>query len=632
MLSTIRDKATGWIAGIIVGLLIISFAFWGVSFYSGQSAGLNVALVNDNEISFQSFQRSFAQLRKQMQSILGDSLSLEEEALIKNQTVEKLIESELVNQLVVDANLNITNQRLVESIKNIEVFRDDTGFDRTKYERGISNIGMPPAVFEAQLRMDLLSEQLQAGFSETTFVLKAELENILRLESQSRNITYAILGLPSFIEEGEINALDIEEYYQSNPMSFTSDEQVKIEYIDLSVKELAKDVEADEESLRIFYTDNRDDYDIVEQRSIQKLFTRIGEKATDENKAGAKSAIMSALDLVNEGRDFEKIVEESTNDEGVLEYSEHSFMSKGIMDKEIDDFLFSSTEGETSGIIETKKGFNIVKVAEIRGGPKNTYEKFAKEVEEDYKSKQAELQFFELADQLTTVAYENSDNLESASDAIGKDITVTDYFNRIDELEGVLSNINVISKSFDPELINSGNNSEAIELSDDHIIVLRVLDHKKPYTKPLDEVRDEVIASIRLEKAKEKISETGDKIIEQLKSGNTPNEVTSDLDIEWITVEKVKRDDISVNRAILRSTFESGKPIDKPIITSQRLGSGDYAIIIISNSNDEVIKVDDEQKELTDLRLRRILSTSEWKDLLRDVRNNSDIRILKENI
>ena len=101
MLSTIRDKATGWIAGVIVGLLIISFAFWGVSFYSGQSAGINVALVNDTEISFQSFQRSFAQLRKQMQSVLGDSLSLEEESLIKNQTVEKLIESELINQLVI---------------------------------------------------------------------------------------------------------------------------------------------------------------------------------------------------------------------------------------------------------------------------------------------------------------------------------------------------------------------------------------------------------------------------------------------------------------------------------------------------------------------------------------------------
>ena len=76
MLSTIRDRATGWIAGVIIGLLVISFAFWGVSFYSGQSGSINVALVNDTEISFRSFQRSFAQLRKQMLSVLGDSLSL----------------------------------------------------------------------------------------------------------------------------------------------------------------------------------------------------------------------------------------------------------------------------------------------------------------------------------------------------------------------------------------------------------------------------------------------------------------------------------------------------------------------------------------------------------------------------
>ena len=97
MLAIIRDKATGWIAGIIIGLLVISFAFWGVSFYSGQAGELNVAKVNDVDISFQSFQRSFSQLRKQMQSVLGDSLSLEEDTFIKNQTIEKLIESELIN-------------------------------------------------------------------------------------------------------------------------------------------------------------------------------------------------------------------------------------------------------------------------------------------------------------------------------------------------------------------------------------------------------------------------------------------------------------------------------------------------------------------------------------------------------
>ena len=191
----------------------------------------------------------------------------------------------------------------------------------------------------------------------------------------------------------------------------------------------------------------------------------------------------------------------------------------------------------------------------------------------------------------------------------------------------------IISKGFDPELIRSRNNSDAIELSDNHIVVLRVLEHKEAATKPLEDVRDEVIASIRLKLAREKINETGDRIVAELKSGVNPESVISYSGIEWTTTEKVKRDDMYINRAILRSIFEAGKPnSDKPIITSQRLGSGDYAIIVILNAYDEILEVDEELKKSTDLKLRRILSTNEWQDLLRDVRNNTNIRIFNENI
>ena len=631
MLAIIRDKATGWVAAVIIGLLVISFAFWGVSFYSGQAGELNVAKVNDVDISFQSFQRSFSQLRKQMQSVLGDSLSLEEDTLIKNQTIEKLIESELINQLVIDSGLNITNEKLVESIKNIEFFRNEEGFDRIKYERSINSIGMPSSIFEAQLRMDLLSEQLRAGFFETTFILEPELENILRLESQSRDITYTILSLPSFIQDGEISDSDIDTFYQANPNLFTQPEQVKVAYLELNIKELAKDIETNEEVLRNFYNDNKGDYDVVEQRSVRKLFVKTGEKATNENKTKAEAVITSALELVNEGKYFEEIIKQSAGE--TLEFSEHIFMSKGIMGKEIDEFLFNSEEGAVSKVIETKEGFNIVKVVEIRGGSENKYENSAQKVKEDYKNKQAELQFFELSDQLTTLSYENSDNLEIAADAIGKEIINTDYFARDNDLEGLLSDPLIISKSFDPELIRSRNNSDVIELSDNHIVVLRVIEHKKPATKSLEDVRDEVIASIRLKLAREKINETGDRIVAALNSGVNPESVISHSGIEWTTTEKVKRDDMFINRAILRSIFEAGKPnSDEPIITSQRLGSGDYAIIVILNAYDETLEVDEELKKITDLKLRRMLSTNEWQDLLRDARNNTNIRIFNENI
>ena len=631
MLAIIRDKATGWIAAVIIGLLVISFAFWGVSFYSGQAGELNVAKVNDVDISFQSFQRSFSQLRKQMQSVLGDSLSLEEDTLIKNQTIEKLIESELINQLVIDSGLNITNEKLVESIKNIEFFRNEEGFDRIKYERSINSIGMASSIFEAQLRMDLLSEQLRAGFFETTFILEPELENILRLESQSRDITYTILSLPSFIQDGEISDSDIDTFYQANPNLFTQPEQVKVAYLELNIKELAKDIETNEEVLRNFYNDNKGDYDVVEQRSVRKLFVKTGEKATNENKTKAEAVITSALELVNEGKYFEEIIKQSAGE--TLEFSEHIFMSKGIMGKEIDEFLFNSEEGAVSKVIETKEGFNIVKVIEIKGGSENKYENSAQKVKEDYKNKQAELQFFELSDQLTTLSYENSDNLEIAADAIGKEIINTDYFARDNDLEGLLSDSLVISKSFDPELIRSRNNSDVIELSDNHIVVLRVIEHKKPAAKSLEDVRDGVIASIRLKLAREKINETGDRIVAELKSGVNPESVISHSGIEWTTTEKVKRDDMFINRAILRSIFEAGKPnSDEPIITSQRLGSGDYAIIVILNAYDETLEVDEELKKITDLKLRRMLSTNEWQDLLRDVRNNTNIRIFNENM
>ena len=173
----------------------------------------------------------------------------------------------------------------------------------------------------------------------------------------------------------------------------------------------------------------------------------------------------------------------------------------------------------------------IVKVIKIKGGPENKYENSAEKVEEDFRMKEAELQFFELADQLTTLSYENSDTLEIAADAIGKQVQITDFFSRDNDSEDLISDPRIISKSFDTELIRTGINSDAIELSDDHIIILRVLDYKEAATKPLEGIQDEVIASIRLERADNKISEIGDRIVTELRTGVRPEDITSYQDI-----------------------------------------------------------------------------------------------------
>ncbi|MCG8378904.1 MAG: SurA N-terminal domain-containing protein [Proteobacteria bacterium] len=635
MLTTIRDKATGWVAGIIVGALIISFAFWGVSFYFGQGSDVNVASVNGTDIKLQTYQRSFYNIRKQMQSIFGDDLSAEEDEVIKDQTIQKLINTEIINQFVMDSGLRVTDARVIETIKNLELFKDEDGFDRTKYERGIHSLGMGPVFFEAQLRMDLLSEQLQAGLAESVFVINTELNDVIRLKLQSRDISYTILEIDNYIEDGEIDEADIESFYKANPQDYAEPEKVKITYLELDVDEMAKDIEANEEELRTYYQDNKEKYDVTEQRSVTKLFVKTGEEATEDDKTKAKTTIDSAMKLAEEGKDFEEIIEIFNKDgKGLLEFSEHAFMAKGILEKEVDEFLFNSDEDAISGIIETKKGFNIVKVGEIRGGPKNIYENSAEQVEKDYKYSQAELQYFELADQLTTLAYEHSDNLEIAAEAIDHKIVETDYFSRDQELDGVLANPAIISNSFNPELISSQQNSDAIELSDNHIVVLRVLEHKVATTKPLNEVRDQVISDIRDKNAKAHVKQIGDAIVEKLNSGSSTDDVASEYNVEWSFVEKVNRDDINVNRAVLREAFRLGKSDGQSaLISGQVLGSGDYAVVMVTAEYDGQLDNEDKGVEkATDLELRRARSSYEWEAFLNNARDSADVSIYEDNI
>jgi len=643
MLGIIRDRASGWIAGIIVGALVLSFAFWGVSSYFGQGGNVNVATVNDININLKTFQQSFYTLRKQMQSVLqDDALTLEEEAFVKEETLKRLIETEVVNQLIKDNGLRISNSKVVETIRELDYFKDDEGFDRDKYERSVISMGMEPVYFEAQLRMDLLSEQLQAGLSESLFVLESELSDVVRLKSQTRDLTYSILNLSSFSDEGDVDDSEIEAFYKANPQRFVEPEKVKIEYLELDVNELAKNINSDEEKLKNYYNNNKDKYDVVEQRSITKLFVKTGEISADdkieefneEEKAKAKAVIESALAMVKEGKTFEEVIETfSEEGKGALEFSEHAFMTRGITDKAVEEFLFSSDEGEVSDVIKSKTGLNIVKVGEVKGGPKNIYETVAEQVDQDYKKSEAELQFFELSDQLTNLTYEHSDTLEVAAESVSREVIESDYFNRDSAPEGILSNSKVISTSFNPELISNGQNSEAIELADNHIIVLRVIDHKVATTKALDDVREDVITSIRMERAAGKIKEAQETITKQLKDGTGPESLTSNTEVEWTTVEKVTRDDVNVNRAVLRYAFQSGKPdADKPIILSNRLGSGDYAIIMVTAAYDGEVTEDDETNEKYDLELKRNRGTVEWQEFIQNARNNADVRVYKDNI
>ena len=639
MLTAIRDRASGWIAAIIVGALIISFAFWGVSFYFGDGPELNVAQVNDEQISQRAFQRSFQNFRQRMQAMFGGSFSLEEDELIRQQTLQSLIDAELINQIVRRQGLRVSDAVVIQTIKELELFKDEEGFDRGKYERGIFSLGMDPAYFENQVRMDLLSEQLQAGLAESLFVLDEETARVWRLGAQTRDIRYAILERDRFMDEVEVSAGEISEYYAANPADYLEPEQVRIAYVELNVAEIAASMPVDAASLRAYYADNRAEYDIAEQRSLQRLSVKTADGASmppgDGAEPEARTVIEAALALANEGREFAEIAAQFSAEGRALEFSEHDFMTRGVMDAEIDAFLFSAAEDELSGIIETATGLNIVKVGAISGGPDNSFENAAPRVEQDYRLTRAEARYFELADELVTLSYEHPDTLEVAAEVAGLKISETAYFSRDSgATEGISANAAILTHSFDPELIQSGQNSDAIDLGQNHIVVLRVIGHKPAQTRPLAEAREQVLTDLRQKKAAAKAEQSGQAILAGLKAGQPDSALETALEVEWSSAEGVKRDDVLVSRAILRHAFRLGKPENgQPVMTGAALGSGDYALVVVTAAQEgEAAPADEDLRQDLDLELKRARGGAEWRGFLQNARDNASVDIYRENI
>jgi peptidyl-prolyl cis-trans isomerase D len=308
MLQTIRDKTTGWLATAIVALLIVPFAFWGINYYFTGGTEPSVAQVNNADIKYNQFQRTYANYRQQMQTMMGNKvLDPADEEFLKQQALDMLIDSELVNQVTRKIGLAASDDQVRETIKNIDVFKGEEGFSKEFYQRAVSSLGMPPAAYEEQMRLDIMSEQLQSAVVESEFASRQATEYAARLTKQERDVTYAIIPAAKFIEAIEVNDEQIEKFYKENTKLYIRPEEVRIAYISLSLDKLAADVQIDDEALRTYYEANKAKYDVDEQRQVTQILLKAQDGSTDEIKERIRAEANKILEQIRAGQSFADI-------------------------------------------------------------------------------------------------------------------------------------------------------------------------------------------------------------------------------------------------------------------------------------------------------------------------------------
>ncbi|WP_455234504.1 SurA N-terminal domain-containing protein [Thiogranum longum] len=577
-----RDKALGWLGWIVIGLIIITFALFGLGSYLQDKTRVFAAKVNDAEIAPGELQQAYQQQRSQLEQMLGEAYNpalIDDEAL-KRRALDTLIQRQLVLQEAEANGLLISDQLLAARIHAIPAFQEDGKFSEERYQRLLLQQGQNVAGFEYQTRQLLQAEQLVNGISQTDFVTPTELERAYRLQEQKRDFSFLIVTAESFEDTVELSDEEIRAYYDQHPEEFMNPERARLAYLRITGEELSKGIEIDEAEVDAYYREKKESLKTQEQRRASHILIQVAADADEEALKKATAEAEDVLAKIREGGDFAALAKEHSDDPGsAAQGGDLGFFARGAMVPEFEDAVFSMETGDVSDPVKTQFGFHIIKLTEIRASGIPELEDARAELVAELQKRQVDDLFYEQLEQLTDLSYEHPDSLDAAAEALGLEVQTSDWVTAAGGA-GIGAYPKVVAAAFSADVLEAGNNSEPVEVAANDVIVVRVQEREAAQQAPLESVRERIVEALKQQQAAELAKARGEELLEQLKQGAAMEALTEQDKLELKTAEAVTRSAEDYNPDVLREAFRLPRPSEGASIdTGLALGNGDYAIL-----------------------------------------------------
>jgi len=577
MLQSIHDKAKGILGIIIVAFLALVFGLWGIGDYLTGVTEKYAAKVDGLEISQSQFEQGVAKQRQRMEQMfegkMPDSPVFEQR--MKEQVLEQLITQQVLQKMVNDEGYRVADVVLAQKIKNIQAFQQDGAFDNNSYHAIIQSQGMSVKEFENLFRSELATQQIQDAVTKSSIIGQVELNIANMIQQQSREINYLQFDDINYLSDIKVSEEQVKEYYELNGSRYKHPEMVSISYVELTEDALSKSIEVDEAAVRQLYDDYVKSLTSKEQRKARHILIGLAADADAETQKEKKAKIDDLLSRITKGESFDVIAKENSEDPGSANNGgELGWVSKGMMVPEFEDALFKLKKGEVSGVVKSSFGYHIIRFDDVKSETVESYDVKKTELVNQFKSQSLEDDFYEKSELMATTAYENDQSLQEVADVLDLEIKSVDSFSRASG-NGVAANDKVRNAAFNAEVLSEGRNSDIIEISKNHVLVLRVDTHTEAKPKTLDEVKHLIESSIRVEKAREKSMANALEALVKLQQGIPLDDKSVQTTANLVQLGSVKRDNASANKQILTEAFTMAKPVaNKPVYKVVEISSG----------------------------------------------------------
>ncbi|NEZ04226.1 hypothetical protein G4Y73_08695 [Wenzhouxiangella sp. XN201] len=635
MLQAIRDRVTGIVAIFVLGLLAVPFLFFGMESYMGAVPQDAVATVGDAEISTSEFQTSFARYRQQLRAQQGDDYNeiATNQPAQRREHLEGMIDRLLLRQYAEEMGLRVSDREIAQSIRDIPAFQIDGQFNPDVYRQTLQGAGETPGSFEASLRDDIQTSLLPAALSESVIVTESEVDRMIRLQQQNRQVTLIDVDAEPFLDQVEISEDDIEAYYQDNLEAFTTEEQVKLAYVELRPEEMIEEVSLSEEELRQRYEAASQRYLTPESRRASHILIESGNESDDENSAQARAEQLR--ERIEQGESFSELAREHSDDFASADQGgDLGWIEPDDMVEAFEDALYAlDAPGDVSEPVQTNFGWHLIRLEEIRPPEGMSFEEARSEILDEYLQRQREDLYFELSERMVDLVYADDSTLEPLAEELDVPIRETEWFTRAGTDEGIAANPEVVEAAFSDLVLIDGAVSDPIEIERNHMVAIKVAEHRPSEPRPLEEVAEQIRERLQNERAQELAREQAEGLRERIASGETTFESLADSEgVELVQLDSVGRNDFQQGPNFVQELFRLPDPGDEPSLhVLPRLGG--YAVVRLEAVQPgDPSATGESERDLVRRQLQFMRMNEEVEGLLTRLREQTDINVIEDRL
>jgi peptidyl-prolyl cis-trans isomerase D len=535
MLGLLRSAANTWLAKLLLLILVVSFAAWGISGrVAGGIAGHNsVVTAGGTSVSVNEYRLAYDRQLSVLSQRFGQRITREQAAAlgVDNMVLAQLVSGAVLDEQARKMGLGLSKDRLAELTRDDPAFKGPSGqFDRQVFEYMLQQAGMRPDDYFHNRAQVAVRQQIVEAVSDGVKAPDAFLKAVALYRGEDRTVDYLVLpkSLVEPIEAPSDSTLSA--YFEEHKKEYAAPEYRKFSYVRLNPEDIADPSSISDSQVREDYEKNKARYTTPEMRTIEQLVFK------------SKEAAQAALDSLKAGATFDKIVaaEGKTEADTLL----GTLAKDKIADKAVADAAFSLGLNEVSPVVQGSFGPVLLRVTEIKPEVVKPLEAVSEEIRKDLALGEANRILLDVHDN-----YEDSraagETLEEAAAKLKLKVVTIDAIDRTGQRpDGTVVNdlpesADLIKAVFDAEV---GTENEGLTTKENGFVFYEVKGITPARDRSLEEVRQKVVADWTAAETTKRLTAKAQELEKRLKDGTSLDDIAAELKLEKQTKRGLKRE------------------------------------------------------------------------------------------